>query len=129
MKKAIKVIYNIFRSVAVTLIIATITFFASIYVALSVPSVQKAVKERGEKELSSLLGTNVTIGYINFKPFNQLMLEDVAIPDREGNHMVTIYKLGAGISIYNLLANQRLVFTFAEIIGLDGRISLSLIHI
>lgn len=123
MKKAIKVIYNIFRSVAVTLIIATITFFASIYVALSVPSVQKAVKERGEKELSSLLGTNVTIGYINFKPFNQLMLEDVAIPDREGNHMVTIYKLGAGISIYNLLANQRLVFTFAEIIGLDGRIS------
>ncbi len=122
-KSVIKKTYNVFRSTVVTMLVAIIGVSAGLYLTLSIPSVQKSLKERGEKELSELLGTDVTVGKVNFKPFNQLLLEDVSVPDQQGHHMVTISKLGAGISIYNLLINRRLVFTFAEIIGLDGNIS------
>ena len=122
MKKTIKWIYKVFRSIVVTLIAIAIGLFAALYIAVSLPQVQNLLKEKGEKELSELLKTNVTISDISIQPFNQLVLHDVNIPDQQGDSLIFISDLGAGIRLYNLVAKQRLVFTFAEVIGLKAQL-------
>ena len=45
---------------------------ALIYVGLSLDVVQRRISSVAEKELSSLLDADVTIGRINIAPFNRL---------------------------------------------------------
>jgi hypothetical protein len=87
------------------------------------PSVQNKIKQRGEKELSQFLKTNVSIGSISIEPFNQVVLFNVKVPDQKGDSLFNIDKLGAGISIYNLIAKRKFVFTYGEIIGLHASIT------
>lgn len=77
----------------------------------------------GEEELSKLLKTHISIGSLSISPFNQVILHDVLVPDQKGDTIMTIERLGAGFSFYNLILNKRIVFTYAEIIGLHGYIS------
>ena len=123
MKKAARRVYNVLRTIVVTIFITVVTLFVGLYVALSIPSVQDYIKGIGEKELSNLLHTKVTIGAVSIMPFNEVVLKDVQVPDQKGDSLFCIEKLGAGISLYNLIKNQRFVFTYAEIIGLRGRIT------
>lgn len=123
MKKTAKHIYNALRTAIVTLLVAGVTLFAALYIALSIPAVQNKLKQQGEKALSDYLKTNVTIDEVSFMPFNELLLHNVSIPDQQGDSLINIDKLGAGISLYNLIAHRQLVFTYGEIIGLHGRIT------
>lgn len=47
--------------------------------------------------------TNVTIGKIEINPLSELALYDVRIPDQQGGKMVTVDKIGAGMSLPNLV--------------------------
>ena len=123
MKKTMMNIYKSLRMVIVTLLSVGLLLFVSLYVVLSIPSVQNYVCSEGEKELSKLLGTNVEIGWVNISPFHDLVLHEVFVPDQKGDSLLSIKELGAGISIYNLLAKKRLVFTYGEIIGMRGHIT------
>ena len=109
--------------VIVTLISAAIFLFAALYVLLSIPSVQNKIRAEGEKELSKLLGADVNIGSINISPFHDLVLQKVFVPDQKGDSLLYVDKLGAGISLYNLVSNRRVVFTYGEIIGMKGRVT------
>ncbi|WP_407402971.1 translocation/assembly module TamB domain-containing protein [Sodaliphilus sp.] len=122
MKKAARKIYNILRLAIVTALVSIVGVFAIAYVALSIPAVQDKIKEVGEEELSNLLHTDVKIGEVTIMPFNEVVLKDVEVPDQKGDSLFTIEKLGAGVSLYNLVVNQRIVFTYAEIVGLKGHI-------
>lgn len=115
-------IYRIIRSFLVAALTAVIGLYVILYIVLSIPSVQKEVKKIGEAELSKLLHTEVRVGKLQISPFNQVVLHDVLIPDQQGDTLLSVKKIGAGMSIYNLVAKRRMVFTYAEIIGLDGRI-------
>lgn len=115
--------YKILRSILVSGIVACIAIYIILYLLLSLPSVQREIKDIGEEELGKLLKTNVSIGSISISPFNQVVLDDVVVPDQKGDTIMTVERLGAGVSLYNLILNGRIVFTYAEIIGLDGRIS------
>ena len=123
MKKTMMNIYKSLRMVIVTLLSVGLLLFASLYVVLSMPSVQNYMCSEGEKELSKLLGTNVEIGSVSIAPFHDLVLHEVFVPDQKGDSLLFVKELGAGISIYNLLANKRLVFTYGEIIGMKGHIT------
>lgn len=123
MKKTLNNIYKGLRMVIVTLISAAILLFVALYVLLSIPSVQNKIRNEGEKELSKLLGADVSIGSINISPFHDLVLHDVYVPDQKGDSLLYVDKLGAGISLYNLVSNHRVVFTYGEIIGMRGRIT------
>lgn len=123
MNKALKRSYNVIRSVVVTVLVLAVATYAGLYLLLSMPWVQNKIKERGEKELSEFLGTDVTIGDIAFEPFNELTLGRVNIPDRQGDSLLNIDRLGAGLSIYDLLVNRKIVITYGEIIGLHGHIT------
>jgi len=117
-----KWVYKILRTVIVTSLILLAVLPAGVYVALSLPSVQNAVRSAAEKELSKLLNVDVDIDHVSITPFNRAMLYGVRVHDSEGETALTVRKLGAGLSIWSLLVKDRLELSYAEIIGLEANI-------
>lgn len=121
-KSAIHTIYITVRSIIVSAILAVVALYSSLYIYLSIPAAQNHLKRIGEKELSGILQTDVTIGKIEIDPLTRLAIFDVNIPDRQGGEMIHIDKLGAGLSLYQLIFERKIVFNYAELIGLRASI-------
>ena len=84
--KTIRNIYRVVRSILFSLILTVVGFFLLLYVALSLPPMQNWIKGMAEEELSRLFKTEVSIGRVDFHPFNQVELYDVE--DRSRNRLV-----------------------------------------
>lgn len=95
---------------------------ALLYILLSIPGIQNALGHRAEKELTTLLGTDVSIGKVEYSPFTRIVLKDVTVNDTTGQQALSIGHLGAGVSINESLWNKRFVITYAEIIDLKARL-------
>ena len=121
--KILQLIYKIIRSLLVAGLTAMVGLYVILYIVLSVPQVQDKVKRVGETELSKLLHTEVSVGKLSIAPFNEVVLQNVVVPDQKGDTLLKVDKLGAGFSIYNLVVRRRIVFTYAELIGLNGHIT------
>ena len=115
--------YNVLRSVVVTTLALVVALSASAYLLLLLPPVQNKLRHEGEKALGEYLNTSVSIGSVSIAPFNQLEINDVLINDQQGDSLLTIGKLGAGISLKELIADGRIVVTYGEIIGLNGHVT------
>lgn len=122
MKAVFYNIYRVLRTIIVFGIVAPVAIFLLLYLVLLIPSIQNGVKSTAEEELSKLLNTEVSIERLSIEPFNKVVLYDVDVPDKCGRDMLKLDKLGAGFSFYNLLMRGRIVFTYAELIGLNGNI-------
>ncbi|MBP5687330.1 MAG: translocation/assembly module TamB [Muribaculaceae bacterium] len=123
MKKFLGWTYKTLRATFVTIVVLLVVGYGLLYLGVSMPYFQNKIKAVGERELSEFLGTNVTIDGINISPFNQVVLTGVNIPDQNDGKLINVDKLGAGISLYDLVINRKLVFTFAEINGLHGHVT------
>ena len=115
--------YNVVRSVVVTSLVLVVALTAMLYLLWFLPPVQERLCKEGEKALSEYLNTTVGIGSVSISPFNQLELNDVLVNDQQGDSLLTIGKLGAGISLKDLIVNRQIVITYGEIIGLDGHVT------
>ena len=115
--------YNVVRSVVVTVLVTVVALVALAYLLLLLPPVQERLCNEGEKALGEFLNTEVNIGSVSVSPFNQLELKDVLIHDQKGDSLLTVDKLGAGISLKDLIADKRIVVTYGEIIGLNGHVT------
>ena len=115
--------YNVVRSVVVTSLALVVGLFALAYLLLLLPPVQDKLRHEGEKALGEYLNTSVKVGSVSITPFNQLEAGDVLVYDQQGDSLLTIGKLGAGISLKELIANGRIVITYGEIIGLNGHVT------
>lgn len=115
--------YNVVRSVLVSALVAVVAFVALAYLLLLLPPVQQRLCHEGEKALSEFLNTEVKIGSVSVTPFNQLELKDVLINDQQGGPLLAVDKLGAGVSLKELIADGRIVVTYGEIIGLKGHLT------
>ena len=120
--KVLYQIYRVLRSIIVSVVLSAVGLFSVFYLLLIMPGVQDSVRKVGESELTKLLHVPVSIGQVSIKPFNRVSLEDVMVADEKGDTILKVGELGAGMSIYNLITKRRLVFTYAEIIDIDGRI-------
>ena len=110
--------YNVLRSVVVTTLALVVAVIALAYPLLLLPSVQEKLRHEGEKALGEYLNTSVSIGSVSITPFNQLEINDALINDQQGDSLLTIGKLGAGISLKDLIVNHRIVITHGEIIAM-----------
>ena len=119
----IKGTYNFFRLLLVTAITLFVLLYGGAFLLLSIPTVQNHIRGLGEKTLSDLLKTDVKIGYVDIEPFNRISLLNVQVPDQKGDSLLSVEQLGAGFSLYNLVAHRKLVFTYGEIIGLHGHVT------
>lgn len=95
----------------------------TLYILLSLPSIQNRIGSIAEEELTKLLGTKVDIGEVSIAPFNRVTLRNVSVVDMNGDSVLNVGHLGAGISIGESVWNRKPVITYAEII--DARITLS----
>lgn len=115
-------IYNILRALLVTVLALATVGPLVLYIVLSIGGVQRAAGDVAEKELSKLLGAEVKIGDVDFSPFNKLTLKDVVVTDSLNDTIMSVERLGAGVVMSKLLVNRRLIFSYAEVLGLDARV-------
>ena len=123
MKSFFNNIYIVIRTVILIGIVGAAAVFISVYLLLLFPEFQDKVKNVAETELSTLLDTKIDIEKVSFEPFTKVALNDVCIYDKAGDKLLTVEKLAVGVSVYNLVLRKRLVFTYAEVIGLDARLT------
>lgn len=115
-------LYRVFRSIIMTAVITVVGLIILLYIGLSLPSVQNVIRLRTEKELSQFLGSKVEIGEVQVIPFNQAVIKDLVVYDRQSRKALQVSRVGAGIALWRLLWNEDLVFTHAEIVGLRAQI-------
>ena len=123
MKSFFNNIYIVIRTVILIGIVGAAAVFISVYLLLLFPEFQGKVKTVAETELSKLLDTEIDIEKVSFEPFTKVALNDVCIHDKTGEKLLTVEKLAVGVSVYNLVLRKRLVFTYAEVMGLDARLT------
>ena len=116
-------IYAVLRGVLVTAILVVVVGYSAAYVTLSLPAVQERVRAAGEAELSRLLGVEASVGELQITPFNRVLLKGVAVPDLDGDTLLSVDRLGVGVSLYDLVVKRRLTLTYAEVIGLRGSVT------
>lgn len=104
-----------------TCIVLAIVVPALLYVALSLPWVQDMIRGKCEQLLTEKLGVEVTIDDLGIRPFNKATLRNVAILS-EGDTIMKVNRLGAGINVYELLVHGDIAIDYAELIGLDMRL-------
>lgn len=104
-----------------TLIVLAVVLPALLYVILSLPAVQNRVRERAEEILSQQIDAEVSIGEVVISPFNRVLVRDASVVC-EGDTVMKVRRLGAGMNLTELLLHSRLTFNFAEIRGLDVRL-------
>lgn len=114
--------YKAFRSLLFSAIIVVGLLFFTFYVLLSIPAIQRQIAQVATRELTEFLGGEVQIGDISIFPFNEVVLEDVSLLTPQGEECINISRVGAGISLWSLLIERKIVITYAEIIGLDSKI-------
>lgn len=112
-------IYKIIRAIVIVAILLAILVPGGLFVALSIPGVQRDIRRTAEKELTALLGMKVSISDVYVAPFSRVALRNVAITDEKGDTAVSADRIGAGVSIGALLLRGRMVVNYAEIIELN----------
>lgn len=115
--------YKIFRMLVVSLLMLAVLIPMLVYVTVSLPPVQNHLRGIAEKELSTLLGTKVSIGGLTIIPFNNASLSDVYIADCNGDTALYAKHIAAGVDMYRLLAKKRISISYTVIRGLEAHIS------
>ena len=118
----VRTIYKVIRSILFSVTLFVVGIYVIAYVLLSIPFFTNIVKTKVSSELSTLLGGNVEIGNINFYPFNELTIEDLEVFDPQGEKILDVATIGAGISLWKLIFEGGIELNYAEIIGLDATI-------
>ena len=120
---AVRNVYRVARSILFAAILTVGAIIVLLYVALSVPPVQKMIRNEAEKQLTQLFKAPVKIGDVSIMPFNELQLNDVEIRTPDNQKCISVKNLGAGVAFWKLLISQKIEITYAEIIGLDAGIT------
>lgn len=123
MHQALRWTYNTLRATIMIVVVLLVVAYSALYLGVSMPYFQNKIKAVGERELSKFLETNVTIDGVTITPFNQVVLTGVNIPDQSGNDLIKVDKLGAGVSLYDLVVKRKVVINYAEVDGLRGTVT------
>lgn len=110
------------RAILLTLILLAVGIPASLFITLSIPQVQKWIKNNVQEELTSLLDSEVEIKDLAISPFNKVTLFDVSLTDINDSTAIKIHRLGAGISLSDLVFFGDWVVNYIEIIGMEGEL-------
>ncbi|MGM9866212.1 MAG: translocation/assembly module TamB domain-containing protein [Muribaculaceae bacterium] len=120
--KRLSLTYRILRAIIVTLTAFVTLVPVGLYVALSTPWAQEKMREVAQKELSNAMGTEVTIGRVDFAPFNRIRVTDIAVTDDNGVKAVKAANIAARFELIHFLKTRRIVIDYAAIDRLDARL-------
>ncbi len=111
-----KLLYKFLRFVFVSLLLVIPVAAVTLYVVLSIPGVQREIRDVAQRELTGLLGTPVEIGRVHIAPFNRVTVNDAVVRDSAGVEALRVGHLGAGISLTDLMLHGRVVVSYTELI-------------
>lgn len=111
------------RSIVFTSLILVIVVTVATYVGLSLPFVNAKFKSEIEEIASNYLGGKVTIEEFEIKPFNEIQLYGLSIFEPSGERCISVGKLGAGISIWQLMINHKIELNYLEVISLNANLT------
>ena len=117
-----KYLFRIFKILIISVLSAFIALLTVSYLLLNLEPVQRQIVRVGEKELSALLDTRVTIGEGTIYPFNKVFLKDVCLYDKQGDTLLYAQELTAGFALQKLL-RRRLVFTTIQLYDFQANLS------
>lgn len=119
---ALKYVYKALRSILFTTILLLLGLCAILYITVSLPPVQNYIKTTAEKQLTSLLGGDVKISSVEVFPFDEVRLNGVSIYTPDHMRCISVGRIGAGVSLWSLITDSKIVITYAEIISLNADI-------
>ncbi|MDE6485545.1 MAG: translocation/assembly module TamB [Duncaniella sp.] len=111
-----KLLYKFLRFIFVSLLLVVPVAAVMLYVVLSIPGVQRGIRNIAQRELTELLGSRVEIGKVQIAPFNRLTVSDAVVLDSAGVEALTVGHLGAGISLTDLILHGRVVVSYTELV-------------
>ncbi|MBO7317926.1 MAG: hypothetical protein J6U43_04300, partial [Bacteroidales bacterium] len=118
MRKYFRIIKRIFQ----VLILTLAAVYVLLYLIISLPSIQDSMRLKAQNELSKILNIPLTISRIEFSPFNRIELFNVTIPDQRGDTLLYANKIGVGISLDELIINNRICLNNIQLFGMDANI-------
>ena len=78
-----------------TLLLLVVALPTGMYVVLSTPWAQDKIRDVACSQLTSLLGTPVEIGRVDYHPFNTLSVTDICVRDATGRPALEVGRLSA----------------------------------
>lgn len=115
-------IYNILRSLTITLLVICVAVPCGLYVILSTPWAQEKLRTIGQEQLSRVLDTEVSIGHVDFSPFDRIVLSQVTVKDDNGRDALKINTLSSRFEVGYFISTGRLSFDYAVIDGMDAHL-------
>ncbi|MBF9254951.1 translocation/assembly module TamB domain-containing protein [Pontibacter sp. 172403-2] len=89
--------------------------FATVFVAIRLPSVQTKVAQKAAAYLSETLNHQVTIGSVDIEFFSNVILEKVRVLDRHDEEMFYVGRAEADISAFSILHPNKLSIASLEL--------------
>lgn len=97
-----------------TCIVLAVALPALLYIGLSLPSVQNKIRNEAQQQLSEKLGVDVIIGDLGIKPFNRVVLRDIAIAN-DADTILKAKRLSAGVNLYETLIKGNTTIDYVEL--------------
>lgn len=94
---------------------------AGVYVLLSLAPVSDAIGREAEAQLSALLGADVSVGRISIHPFRRVSIRDISAT-LNGDTIASIATVSAGIEVFPLITQGKIVIDYALIDGLNLKV-------
>jgi len=108
-------IYKIVRALVVAILIFLVGVPVGLYVVMSTPWAQDKMRSIAAEQLAKLLGTDVHIGGVSLKPFDSVVLTDIAVDDDFDKKALTIEKLTARFELKYFFHTGNLAFDYVTI--------------
>lgn len=118
----IRTYYKVLRTLLFSAVILVVATYVLLYILISVPGMQRSIKERVCKELSNYLGGEVSIGSLDIRPFNEVRLSEVSLKTPSGEECLHIGTVGAGIHLWRLISDRKIEITYGEFLDLDAKL-------
>ncbi|MDE6560045.1 MAG: translocation/assembly module TamB [Muribaculaceae bacterium] len=106
-----------------SVIVLLVVVYVGLYVVLSIPSVQNKVKDKVCRETSKVLGGDLKMESLTIHPFSEVILSGVGLYSPENEKCASIKKVAAGIDLWALFIDRKIVLNYAEIIGMNVGVS------
>lgn len=104
-----------------TIILVLVLYFGIIAI-LNVPYIQKQMSVYASKELSNILQTEVSVGNIDLGLLNRIIIQNVALQDREGKELLKVSRLSAKFDISPLLYGK-IRISSVQLFGLNAHLN------
>ena len=106
---------RLLRGIIVVLLVLLVAVPATLYLVLSSDPAQERLRSAVETELSDLLGADVSVGRLSFRPFNRLEICDIAVLDARSDTALAIDCAEARFETADFIFHKKLITDYVRL--------------